>query len=444
MKCNKCNAELTNGSSVCPACGATNEKPKSNLVLIVVLAVSCMIVGALVALLVMNLMGPAAPAVTDPAKTEPSASTAPTLPADLKSYTAEDETVIANADVVVATAGEYELTLGELQVFYWSSVYDFLNEYGYYLSYIGMDYTKPLDQQVYDPQKGTTWQQFFLDGAIDTWHRYVVLTHMAEESEYQLSENVQNYLTTLSEEMQKWAEEYKYEDTQAMISHDFGAAADFESYEQYLRLYYTSYEYFGELFDNLEVTDADIEKYYTENEDAMIASGYGKEDGNSVAVRHVLIKPEGGTTDASGNTTYTSEAWEAARTKAQSLLDAWLAGEATEDSFAQMAVANSQDGNAAQGGLYEGITAETNFVEEFLDWCIDEKRQVGDSGLVKTQFGYHIMYFSAAEPIWRGQAESGFRADVVNAQVDATAENFKLETDYEKILLCYVSLSETE
>lgn len=440
MNCKKCNAELVQGSTVCPECGTDNAKTKSNAPLIVLLAVCCLVAGALVAVLVMNLMKPGEPVASDPAGT----TTAATEPLELISYTADDAAVLANADVVVATAGEYELTVGELQVFYWNSVYDFLNQYGYYLSYFGLDYTMPLDEQVYDQENGTTWQQYFLDNAINTWHRYTVISHMAEEADFKLSDEIQSYFDTLPTDMEKWAEQYGYDSVQDMISHDFGAAATFEDYEEYLRLYYNSYEFFGSQYDAIEVTDADIEKYYTENEETLTQQGYGKDAGNQVDVRHVLIKPEGGTTDENNVTTYSDAEWEAARVKAQSLLDAWLAGEATEEAFAQMAVANSQDGNAAEGGIYEDITAQTNFVTEFLDWCMDESRQVGDSGLVKTQYGYHIMYFSHSEPIWYVNSENGFRADTMNSRIDEVTENYELKTDYDKIVLSFVNLAATE
>jgi hypothetical protein len=441
MNCKKCNAELVQGTTICPECGTDNAKPKSMVGLIVVLAVCCLIVGALVAVLIMTVMAPGEPApTTDPTKT----TAAPTQPLDLISYTADDATVIANADVVVATAGEHELTVGELQVFYWNSVYDFLNQYSYYLSYFGLDYTKPLDEQVYDKDAGTTWEQYFLDTAVQSWYRYVVLSHMAEEADFQLSADVQSYFDTLPSDMEKWAEQYGYDSVQALISHDFGAAATYEDYEHYLDLYYHSYEFFTTEFDAIEVTDADIQKYYADNEESLKSNGSGKDAGNSVNVRHVLIQPEGGTKGEDNTVTYSDAEWEAARVKAQSLLDAWLAGEATEEAFAQMAKANSADGNAEQGGLYEGITAETNFVPEFLDWCMDESRQVGDSGLVKTDYGYHIMYFSHSEPIWYGASEEGFRAEVMNGRVDAVSKNFELKTDYDKVMLCYVNLAATE
>ncbi len=113
----------------------------------------------------------------------------------------------------------------------------------------------------------------------------------------------------------------------------------------------------------------------------------------TVDVRHILIKPEGGTTDANGTTTtYTDAEWEACRKKAQDIYDAYLAGEKTEEVFGELAKKHSQDGNAAQGGIYEGVY-KNDMVETFDAWIFDETRESGDTGLVKTQYGYHIMYF---------------------------------------------------
>ena len=32
-------------------------------------------------------------------------------------------------------------------------------------------------------------------------------------------------------------------------------------------------------------------------------------------------------------------------------------------------------------------------VEAFQDWSLDESRKTGDTGIVETDYGYHIMYF---------------------------------------------------
>ena len=68
-------------------------------------------------------------------------------------------------------------------------------------------------------------------------------------------------------------------------------------------------------------------------------------------MRHILIKPE---TDEDGNSD--DAAWEAAEQKAQALLDEWKAGDATEESFGELAKVNSEDtGSSDNGGLYEDL-----------------------------------------------------------------------------------------
>ena len=63
--------------------------------------------------------------------------------------------------------------------------------------------------------------------------------------------------------------------------------------------------------------------------------------------------------------------------------------------FAQLAEEHTADpGSASTGGLYEDIYPG-QMVSAFNDWCFDESRQAGDSGIVQTDFGYHIMYFDS-------------------------------------------------
>ena len=112
-------------------------------------------------------------------------------------------------------------------------------------------------------------------------------------------------------------------------------------------------------------------------------------------VRHILISFEGGTTDDKGNTTYSDAEKAAAKAKAEELLEQWKNGDATEDSFAALANEHSTDpGSNTTGGLYEDVYPG-QMVTNFNDWCFDEARKVGDTGIVETNYGYHIMFFSA-------------------------------------------------
>ena len=110
-------------------------------------------------------------------------------------------------------------------------------------------------------------------------------------------------------------------------------------------------------------------------------------------VRHILVSFEGGTKGEDGTTTYSEEEKNTARTEAERILQLWKDGEATEESFAALVPANSDDqGSLTTGGLYENITVDSNYVENFLNWAMDAHKE-GDTGIVETEYGYHIMYY---------------------------------------------------
>lgn len=104
------------------------------------------------------------------------------------------------------------------------------------------------------------------------------------------------------------------------------------------------------------------------------------EDEKTIDVRHILISANEETTA------------EQAKARADEILAEYKAGEQTEAAFGELAKQYSADGNASQGGIYEGVTPG-QMVETFNDWCFDPSRQPGDTGVVETQFGAHVMYF---------------------------------------------------
>lgn len=110
---------------------------------------------------------------------------------------------------------------------------------------------------------------------------------------------------------------------------------------------------------------------------------------NSVDVRHCLVKY-----DAEDTANVTDDEKKAAYNEAKALYDQWLAGDKTEDSFAALAKESSEDtGSTENGGLYAGIRITDNYVEAFENWSFDPARKAGDTGIVETEHGYHIMYF---------------------------------------------------
>ncbi len=119
--------------------------------------------------------------------------------------------------------------------------------------------------------------------------------------------------------------------------------------------------------------------------------------------------------------------------KAQEILASW---DGTEDGFASLANQYSQDGGSnTNGGLYEDV-AKGAMVPAFQNWCYEDGRKNGDTGIVASDYGQHIMYFVGygSTPYWHFACESALRSaaasdwqveliDSVTAEVDAGGMN---------------------
>jgi hypothetical protein len=144
-----------------------------------------------------------------------------------------------------------------------------------------------------------------------------------------------------------------------------------------------------------------------------------------VNVRHILVSYEGGTTDATGNTVYSPEDKLAAEVEARKLLQSWEKGEKTEDAFAALANQHSDDGDGTTGGLYTDVYPG-QMVPQFNDWCFDESRKPGDTGIVNTTYGSHVMFYSGdSETLYRDYLirEAKRSADVESWYNEQIAKN---------------------
>ena len=439
------------GAEIKPGMKATPGKIALAVAFVVVL------VAALIALVVSSLGGkdaePAEETETvlpsETQQTEPTEETVEyTIPADGNpddvtckgSYTASDAEVMAARDTVVATAGEYELTVGQLQVYYWMQVREFLSQYGSYLSYFGLDYTHGLDAQLCPAVEGQTWQQYFLSQALLCWQSYQSMAAEAEKNGVEMPAEYREEMNSLSDELAQSAESSGFDSVDALVTAMLGGAATYDDYAGFLNLYYEGLGYYAQVTESYSVTDAEIEAYFDENAASYAENGIDK-DNVLVNVRHILIMPEGATSDTIRTEEFPEEAWAASEQRAKDVLEMWKTGEMTEDSFAALAREHSEDdGSKANGGLYEDVS-EGQMVAEFNDWCFDAGRQPGDFDIVKTDFGYHIMYFCQSRPQWKDYAREDLLARMTNDFVAETADRYPLAVSYDKILLAFVDLA---
>ena len=357
-----------------------------------------------------------------------------------KHYSAAADRALKSADKVVAKVGDKTLTNRQLQVFYWMEVLNFVQNNQYYLSYFGLDPTQPLDAQ-YVTEGGLTWEQYFLDNALNNWHYYQCLVIEAEKNGHVISPELQKNVDDMFASLESSILMYGFSSVDEMLQQDMGAIATTEAYRHYVTLYYGGMEYFADLYTKIRPTDAEAEEYYNVH-GAEVEETYGvnKESGPLVDVRHILISV--GTTgkDENGAAISTEEDWDKCLSDAERILATWKEGEASEDSFALMANTFSQDpGSNTVGGLYSYVY-EGQMVPAFNDWCFDKNRQPGDTGIVRTDFGYHVIYFVKGGPGWLRRSEQALVEATCTEMLAKLMEEHILRVNYSNIVLSNFSL----
>ncbi len=138
-------------------------------------------------------------------------------------------------------------------------------------------------------------------------------------------------------------------------------------------------------------------------------------------VRHILVQAETTKENSEGEEVELSQKeidqnFADAKAEAEKILKEWKKGDANEASFAALATEKTDDtGSKETGGLYEDITSTSSYVPEFLDWALDSHK-VGDTGIIKTDYGYHIMYFVGADETakWESDVRTAIASEDFN------------------------------
>lgn len=373
-------------------------------------------------------------------------------PADVTckgSYTGE-----GNADVVVAQTEDTALTNGALQVWYWAEV----AQYRQSQPEITPDFDLPLDVQPCEIDDSVaSWQQYFLKQALNAWHSSQALLRQAEQEgvpteeaykpdrskyetymdgmpaskvlygyseSYQPNSMHQAYLDGIPDMLEEMAKDRGLADTAALADIAFGAQeSDLLAFaEDHNR----SYMYFTTLSYDLEPTGEEISQY---------RSSHSGDEGRYVDIRHILLVPEGASVAADGTVTCDDDSWTECEAQAAELLEGWLDGDATEAAFGALANEYSQDpGSAPSGGSYSQLR-EGQLTQVLDRWCFDALRQEGDTAILRSDYGCHIVYFSGSTEIAEIQARDALLAQQQADIITQTRNTYPMEVDYSAITL---------
>ena len=403
---------------------------------------------------------------TVPVETEPPA----TVPADGNpdDVTCKGSYTGAVSDGVVAVVGDTTLTAEELQAWYWAEVAQYRREN----HEISPDFDRALDTQICEIDTNVvTWQQYFLQKALTSWHhaRAMILQSgeiamtteeaykpnlknyevylkdipavkylYGYESHYQPNTLHQQYLDSLPETLEALAKAKGYAGVGEMAKEAFGTTE--EALLAYAWDYNYAYMYFTELSYDIEPTEEELEANWLE-----MRGSYG-ESGRSVDIRHILLIPEETVEEetvveavevaADGRVTCSENLWAICEQKGWEQLEYWQKKtKETEFTFGEIAVKLSQDtGTALDGGRYLGIR-EGQLTEELDSWCFDEARQPGDTTVIRSPYGVHILYFAGSREISREMCDEEYYRARQEEIILQAADAWPMEVDYSAITL---------
>lgn len=386
-----------------------------------------------------------------------------------------------NPAAEVAVMDGHAMSNEELQIWYWAAVSQYRQE----AHETAPDFEKPLDTQPCEIDSSVnSWQQYFLKQALSAWHTAHALTEnskvtpMPTEEAYkpnldnhekympgmparevlygyhtyfQPNSMHQAYLDAIPEKLQELAREKGYDDAAAMAKTAFGTTENM--LRSMVSAYNLSYMYFTNLSYYIEPSQEELDAY------AAAHAAEFSEQGVSVDFRQILLVPqdileedntpswqkdpdaepvilEKVVVAEDGSVTCSEEAWAICETQAQELLTYWQKKtKQTEATFGEVARKNSQDaGTMVTGGLYQGIR-KGQMTQVLDDWCFDPVRQSGDTVILRSQYGVHILYFSASREIAREEAETDYFRNQQAALLSAAKEAFPMEVDYSSIVL---------
>jgi hypothetical protein len=86
------------------------------------------------------------------------------------------------------------------------------------------------------------------------------------------------------------------------------------------------------------------------------------------------------------------------------------------------------------GGRYQGIR-KGQMLQVIDQWCFDPARQTGDTGILRSEYGVHILYFSGSRTLAREAAEQEYYRQQQNQRIEEAKKAFPMEVAYQVIQL---------
>ena len=321
------------------------------------------------------------------------------------------------------TVGSHEIQKAEFDYYYYSSLNSFASTYGSYLSYFGLDTSKPLDQQQYSDTM--TWDDYFQQQAVNQLKNVYALTDEANEKgfEYDASSDYDDMVTSIQSYAQQQgvsADEY--------CKSVFGSDATLEGIKPYVEMSGLASAYYNDIEDNIEVTDDEINTYYDENKDNYDSVDYRvckieadmpeeETEAETEAQTEAAAESTSETTAESASETAVTESQTETESETMSAEESEAAAKAEEEAKASaMAEAKAKademlskiKDEASFEKVYDKYASDTSVDSlntdkkkssisptDVANWLFEADRQAGDTTVIEdtSNNAYYVVYF---------------------------------------------------
>ncbi len=269
--------------------------------------------------------------------------------------------------VAAVRIGDESYTAAEFNYYYFNEYYNMVNTYGNYLSYFGLDTSKPLKDQQYANDK--TWADYFTDNAISRMQKVQLLCDEAEKNGFVLPEKYQNTVSDSLSEMTESAGEYGFDNLEQYVTRIYGRGVDVELVTELMDRSVLASAYEEYLYNSYEYSQDELEAYYQENADTYDYLSY------------VYYFCDGAADEDAGIDEETAMA------NAKALAESILEGAADEDTFKARVL--ELTGEEAKESRTQGNSVTTLYSE----FILSADREYGDTTLIESDYGWHAVMF---------------------------------------------------
>lgn len=112
---------------------------------------------------------------------------------------------------------------------------------------------------------------------------------------------------------------------------------------------------------------------------------------------------------------------------AENIYKTWQEGDKSVTSFMELASKYTTDYVSVPVGGYYPNLAKGDLVDELNDWLFDEERKAGDTDIIKSDAGYHIVYYSGEGlEKWKMTAFEAVKTEKLQKEVTSLSEKYEV------------------